>query len=241
MSPFREIMKRILSRQGMPSASPQTPDITASRFCQTTPIRTMPRRKLAPSASSHLRRAIACAAARLMAEEGISDYGAAKRKAARSLGASEGEALPTNEEIETELRAWQSLYQEDEQRERVHDLRTTALEVMQLLAEFHPYLTGGALDGTAGRYSAVEIDLYADSSKDVEIALLSHGISYDTMDNRRIGVDAQLRLDWNDFPVLISVYPPVAERQQPKNPHGGRSRHRVRAEAVVELLREASK
>ena len=202
----------------------------------------MPRRKLAPSASgSHLRRAIATAAARLMAEEGIGDYGTAKRKAARGLGASEGEALPTNEEIETELRAWQSLYQEDEQRERVHDLRTTALEVMQLLGEFHPYLTGGALDGTAGRYSAVEIDLYADSSKDVEIALLSHGISYDTMDNRRIGLDAQLRLDWNDFPVLISVYPPVAERQQPKNPHGGRGRHRVRAEAVLELLREAPK
>lgn len=202
----------------------------------------MPRRKLAPSASgSHLRRAIATAAARLMAEEGIGDYGTAKRKAARSLGASEGEALPTNEEIETELRAWQSLFQEDEQRERVHDLRATGLEVMQLLAEFHPYLTGGALDGTAGRYSAVEIDLYADSSKDVEIALLSHGISYDTMDNRRVGLDAQLRLDWNDFPVLISVYPPVAERQQPKNPHGGRGRHRIRAEAVLELLREAPK
>ncbi len=202
----------------------------------------MPRRKLASSSSgSHLRRAIATAAARLMAEEGIGDYGTAKRKAARSLGASEGEALPTNEEIETELRAWQSLYQEDEQRERVHDLRTIALEVMQLLAEFHPYLTGGALDGTAGRYSAVEIDLYADSSKDVEIALLSHGISYDTMDNRRIGLDAQLRLDWNDFPVLISIYPPVAERQQPKNPHGGHGRQRVRAEAVLELLREAPK
>lgn len=201
----------------------------------------MPRRKPAASASSHLRRAIASAAARLMAEEGIGDYGAAKRKAARSLGAGDGEALPTNEEVETELRAWQSLYQEDEQRERVHDLRTTALEVMQLLTEFHPYLTGGALDGTAGRYSAVEIDVYADSSKDVEIALLSHGISYDTMDSRRIGIDAQLRLDWNDFPVLISVYPPTAERQQPRNPHGGRGRVRVRAEAVVELLRETPK
>lgn len=201
----------------------------------------MPRRKLAPSASSHLRRTIASAAARLMAEEGISDYGAAKRKAARSLGAADGEALPTNEEIETELRAWQSLYQEDEQRERVHDLRMTALEVMELLAEFHPYLTGGALDGTAGRYSAVEIDLYADSSKDVEIALLSHGISYDTLDNRRIGVEAQLRLDWNDFPVQISIYPPVAERQQPKNPHTGRGRQRVRTEAVIELLQETPK
>jgi hypothetical protein len=201
----------------------------------------MPRRKLASSASSHLRRAIAGAAARLMAEEGIGDYGAAKRKAARSLGAADGEALPTNEEVETELRAWQSLYQEDEQRERVRDLRMTALEVMQLLAEFHPYLTGGALDGTAGRYSAVELDLYADSSKDVEIALLSHGISYDTLDNRRIGVEAQLRLDWNDFPVQISIYPPVAERQQPKNPHTGRGRHRVRTEAVIELLQEAPK
>ncbi len=201
----------------------------------------MPRRKLAPSAASHLRRAIACAAARLMAEEGIGDYGTAKRKAARSLGATEAEALPTNEEIETELRAWQSLYQEDEQRERVHDLRSTALEVMQLLAEFNPYLTGGALDGTAGRYSAVEIELYADSSKDVEIALLSHGISYDTMDNRRIGLDAQLRLEWNDLPVLISIFPPIAERQQSRNPHGGRGRQRVRAEAVLELLREQPK
>lgn len=201
----------------------------------------MPRRKLAPSASSHLRRSIASAAARLMAEEGIGDYGAAKRKAARSLGATEGEALPTNEEIEAELRAWQSLYQEDEQRERVHDLRTTALEVMQLLADFHPYLTGGALDGTAGRYSAVEIDLYADSSKDVEIALLSNGISYDVSSNKRIGVESQLSLEWNDFPVLISVYPPVAERQQPKNPHSGRGRQRIRADAVMELLQESRK
>jgi hypothetical protein len=176
-----------------------------------------------------------------MAEDGISDFGTAKRKAARNLGVGDGEALPTNDEIETELRAWQSLYQEDEQRERVHDLRTTALEVMDLLAEFNPYLTGGAVDGTAGRYSAVEIELFADSSKDVEIALLSHGISYDTMDNRRIGVDAQLRLEWNDFPVLISVFPPAAERQQPKSPHGGRGRQRVRAESVLELLQQAHK
>lgn len=201
----------------------------------------MPRRKPVATASSHLRRTIAAAAARLMAEEGIGDYGSAKRKAARNLGAAESDALPTNEEVEAELRVWQSLYQEDEQRERVHDLRATALEVMQQLAEFNPYLTGAALDGTAGRYSAVEIELFADSSKDVEIALLSHGISYDIIDNRRPGLDAQLRLDWNDFPVMISIYPPVAERQPPKSPQGGRGRQRVRADAVLELLRETPK
>ena len=168
-----------------------------------------------------------------MAEHGIGDYGTAKRKAARSLGADDSEALPTNEEIETELRAWQALFHEDEQRERLHDLRSTALEVMQLLADFNPYLTGSALDGTAGRYSGVEIELFADSSKDVEIALLSHGISYDTMPNKRIGIDAQLRLEWNELPVLISIFPLQEARQQ-----GGRGRPRARPSAVAELLRE---
>ena len=201
----------------------------------------MPRRKPALFVSSHARRAIASAAARLMAEHGIGDYGTAKRKAARSLGFGEGEALPTNEEIEVELRAWQSLYQEDEQRERLHDLRITALEVMELLAEFRPYLTGAALDGTAGRFSAIEIDLFADSSKDVEIALLSHGISYETLPNRRPDIDAQLRLDWNDLPVMITVFPLIAERVQPKGAAAGRSRHRARADVVEDLLREAEK
>lgn len=225
-------MNTILSRQGIAPAAVDA--ITAANH-------TMPRRKPAPSPSSHLRRAIASAAARLMAEHGVTDYGAAKRKAARTLGAGEGDALPTNEEVEVELRAWQSLYQEDEQRERIHDLRATALEVMELLNEFHPYLTGGALDGTAGRYSAVEIDLYADSSKDVEIALLSHGISYDIDDNRRPKVEAQLRLEWNELPVHIAIYPLSAERQQAKHPQGGRGRPRGRADAVTELLRATEK
>ena len=200
----------------------------------------MPRRKPAPAASSHLRRAIASAAARLMAEEGIADYGTAKRKAARSLGAGDSDVLPTNDEIEVELRAWQSLYQDDEQQERVHDLRTVAVEVMQLLAEFTPYLTGSALDGTAGRYSAAEVELFADSSKDVEIALLSHNIPYDIVDNRKQGLDSQLAIEWDDIPVLLSIYPPRAERQQPKPLHGGHGRKRVRADAVIELLRQSS-
>jgi hypothetical protein len=68
------------------------------------------------------------------------------------------------------------------------------------LREFNPYLTGGALDGTAGRYSAAEIELFADSSKDVEIALLSHGISYEVMDKRKPWLDSQLAIDWRRHP-----------------------------------------
>jgi hypothetical protein len=204
----------------------------------------MPRsNKSAPRPDSSLRRAIAGAAARLMAEDGIADYGTAKRKAARQLGAGEGEALPTNDEIEAELRAYQAIYQEDEQRLRLRQLRGVALEVMSLLEDFRPYLTGAVLDGTAGRYAETEIDLYADSAKDVEIFLLSRQLPFDAVDGRRLGPDApdtRLRLDWSGEPVLLSVYPLDAERQRRRNPHTGRVTQRARADTVAGLLEESA-
>ena len=199
----------------------------------------MPRRKPSLPASANLRRSIAAHAARLMAEDGIDNYGLAKRKAARALGVGESESLPTNEEVEAELRAYQSLYQDEEQTERLREMRQVALAVMDFLAEFRPYLTGGVLDGTAGRYAEVDIELYADSGKDVEIFLLSHGISYEPAELSRHSPDApevRLRMDWDGVPVVLSVFPLQAERQQLRNPHTGRARHRAKASTVAELL-----
>jgi hypothetical protein len=174
-----------------------------------------------------------------MAEDGIDDYGLAKRKAARALGVGEGEALPTNDEIEVELRIYQSLYQEEEQLERLRALRRVALEAMELLSEFRPYLTGSVLDGTAGRYAEVELELFADSSKDVEILLLSRNIRYEIAESPRQNPDApeiRLRLDWNGVPIIVAVYPPEAERRQRRSPHSGRSQARAKASIVAELL-----
>ena len=201
----------------------------------------MSRSKPAPRSDSGLRRAIASAAARLMAEHGIGDYGAAKRKAARQLGAGDGDFLPTNDEVEAELRVYQAIYQEDELRVRLRELRSVALEVMRLLEDFRPYLTGAVLDGTAGRYAEVEIEVFADSGKDVEIFLLSHDVRFDVAEQRRQGPDApdtRLRLDWNGDPVLLSVYTLDAERQRKRSPHTGRSTQRARASAVATLLEE---
>lgn len=199
----------------------------------------MPRRKPAPTASSHLRRTIASTAARIMAEDGIDDYGTAKRKAARNLGATDSESLPTNEEVEAELRAYQSLYQDEEHPERLRMLRQVALEVMEFLADFRPYLTGAVLDGTAGRYAQVEIDLFADSAKDVEISLLSHDISYESIDNGQQGPnspEARLRLDWDDTPIQLAIHPLTAERQQRRSPHTGKTHGRARMQEVAALL-----
>lgn len=192
----------------------------------------MPRRKPAADHSGHLRRAIAASAARLMAEDGIADYGLAKRKAARQLGASQSEALPTNEEIETELRCFLALYQEEERPERLRALRAVALEVMELFRDFQPHLTGAVLEGTAGRYAQVEIELFADSSKDVEIFLLSRNISYTLADKRAPTVDSGLMLDWDGVPVEIQVFPALARRQHRKG------RARARPAAVAELLKD---
>lgn len=200
----------------------------------------MPRRKPAPADNDFMRRAIASAAARLMAEDGLDDYGTAKRKAAKSLGATGGAALPGNEEIEDALRAWQSLYQEDEQRERLREMRETALRLMTVLADFRPCLTGSVLDGTAGRYAGIALDLFADSAKDVEIFLLSRNIPYEIADNGQVTPhaahlpEAGLRIHWDDFPVDLTVYPLSGERRPKRNARGENGR--ARAAAVAALL-----
>jgi len=169
----------------------------------------MPRRKPTPADSRHhLRRAIATTAARLMAEEGSTDYATAKRKAARSLGAEHSENLPTNDEIQTELCLCQTIYPQDEQDNQLQTLRQTALNVMQLLNEFQPRLTGAVLDGTATRYSPIHLQLVADNSKDVEIWLLTHQIAFDTEclphQNHRSSAN-RFVLDLDDTTVLLDI------------------------------------
>ena len=202
----------------------------------------MPRHKPHPAPTSQLRRHIASAAARLMAEDGIADYGAAKRKAARQLGAGTADGLPSNEEVEQELRDYQAIYQDDEHAEHLQELRQAALGVMEHLRDFRPCLTGAVLDGTAGRYAAIELDVFADSSKDVEIMLLSSGIQYEVDDIPRRGhdpVETRLRLDWEGIPVHLLIYPAIEARNQSRNSHTGRTRQRAQAGAVAALIESA--
>ena len=186
-----------------------------------------------------MRRDIASLAARLMAEDGIGDYGLAKRKAAKNLGAPDSEALPTNLEVEEALRAYQAVFQEDELRQRLAILRRNALETMRLLDEFHPYLTGPALEGTAGRYAEAEIDLFVDSAKDVEIFLLDRGIAFQHQEVRHAGPaapEARLRLDDGEATILLSIYPLALERKRRRNPRTGQVDARARAQTVAALL-----
>ena len=128
----------------------------------------------------HMRQLIAQKAAQMMAEDGINDFAYAKKKAGKQLGVSEASVLPTNAEIEEEIRLYHNIYNADEQPLELAKLRKAALMTMQLFERFNPHLTGSVLDGTAGKFSQTNIHLFADSAKDVEIFLLSQQIPFDS-------------------------------------------------------------
>ncbi len=127
----------------------------------------------------HIRQLVAQQAARMMAEDGISDYAYAKKKAGRQLGALEHSSLPSNAEIEEELKRYNALFLSEAQPENLRELRKNALYTMQLLEKFNPHLTGAVLDGTAGLLSETHIHLFADSIKEVEMFLLNAQIPFD--------------------------------------------------------------
>ncbi|WP_233882921.1 UDP-N-acetylmuramate--alanine ligase [Paraburkholderia flagellata] len=133
-----------------------------------------------------VREEIAIAAARMIAEDGL-DYATAKRKAARQVVGDtriEGTWLPDNDQIEEEIREYQALFQSDSQPAVLRRLREIALEWMQRLQPFNPFLTGAVLNGTAGEHSDIHLQIFCDNAKDVAIWLLNANVQYDVSETR---------------------------------------------------------
>jgi hypothetical protein len=180
---------------------------------------------------AQMRQRIAQLAAQLMAEHGIRDFALAKRKAARQLGAADSHSLPSNDEIEAELKAYQALYIPDEHRGVIETLRRQALEVLLALQRFDPVLVGPVLNGTASRHSDIEIELYTDSSKEFEQYLLNHGIDYKIQDR-----GAQLAYTLYADPANVWVHIlPLDSRHAVARPKDDRPR-RATAKQLAQLL-----
>lgn len=149
------------------------------------------------SGRNDTRSRIAHLAARLMAEDGIEDYALAKRKAARQAGVPDGRELPTNDEIAAALKLYQELYHEADHRGRLRALREKAVQVMRELAQFQPYLTGSVLNGNAGKYADINLQVFTDNAKAVELYFIDRQIRYKA---------AQARLYSGDEPLTVPVY-----------------------------------
>jgi hypothetical protein len=181
---------------------------------------------------------IASTAARIMAQDGVTDLDLAKKKAAHQLGLPASTRLPDDGEVEAELRLYQALYQGGAQPERLQALRQEAARVMETLADFRPYLTGAVLDGTAGDFSSIDLMLFADSAKEVEIFLLDHGFDFAHVEPRGDKAEAVLRLATPAADVNLIIFPPQLERHGFRH-RDGRPRERLRLDALKRLLEPA--
>lgn len=178
-----------------------------------------------------------------MAEDGIEDYALAKRKAARQAGVRELRQLPTNEEIDAALRSYRDIYHQDEQRERLRQLRAIALRVMRGLDRFNPHLTGSVLNGNAGKYADIDLQLFTDNPKAVELHLIGHDVAY-RLAQTRLYVGGELctvpvyTLTVDGVEVVITLLGVQALRGPVRSSQEGKAIDRAKLPAVEQLLTE---
>jgi len=158
---------------------------------------------------------IAQASARLIAEHGLTDWTAAKRKACRELGLADDEALPNNEEIEQALHDYNSLFRAATHPASLRSQREAALEWMQRLAQWDPVLIGGVAEGWATEHSDVRIELEAEDSKPVELALINAGVRYVAAATQGANADTtQLLVEGETIAVSLLIVSPHRRRHR---------------------------
>jgi len=190
---------------------------------------------------NNLRRHLAYIAARMMAEDGVADYGAAKVKAAREAGLTHANILPDNQEIEEALREYQGLYQKDEQPAQLRRLREVAVRVMRELEAFRPVLVGSVLSGTASQHSDVNLQLFTDDAKAFTMFLLNKRWRFEEGSKRvrrgeRFEEVPQLSVDIDEVTVTITVLDPDDERSAPRVRDEAQPPLRARLAEVEALL-----
>lgn len=110
-------------------------------------------------------------------------------------------------------------------------MRQQAVEAMVTLDRFQPVLTGGVALGTASRHSDIELEVYADSSKEFEQFLVNRDIAFKS-EERRAGSCFTLFSEPAD--VVVRIVPAQFPHSAPRA--AGEARRRLTIEQLRHLL-----
>lgn len=194
---------------------------------------------------AELRQRLAQEAARVLAEDGVRDYLAAKRKAAARLGIRDAaHVFPNNREIEVALEEYHRLFRRESQPARLRELRESARQAMRLFADFRPRLTGPVLAGTATLHAEVQLHLFTDLPEQVGLHLMAYEIPHEMSERRfrALGGDYRqypvYRFLAGDVRIEAVVFPFDAIREAPADPVDGRPMRRAALHEVEYLLGE---
>lgn len=188
------------------------------------------------------RQSVAQEAARIMADHGITDFHAAKRKAAERLGLDQRGTLPSNIEVEAALIEHRRIYDDDDHAASLHQRRHLALEVMHEMVDFEPRLVGPLLAGTAAADAPANLHLFTDSAEDIAWFLEARGIEHRLFERRlRVRRDHSraypgYRFDWRALTVEATVFSYDGLRQAPLSPVDGKPMRRASIKKVARLL-----
>ena len=165
---------------------------------------------------------IAATAARMVVEEGLY-FGPAKHRALKALGLPARTALPSNEQIEEQVREYIEIFCADTQPQELRALREHALVWMDRLSEFRPHLGGAVWYGWATRLSDIDLALFCDDPKSAEIALINQNLRYEVQSQsgmhsfcRDLGEDIGVHLRIYDLQGLRGALVPDGRGRSPR-------------------------
>ncbi len=200
------------------------------------------RRKSIPS-RNHARQEIVQEAARIMAEEGVRDFHAAKLKAAQRLNLPARD-LPTNVEIDQAFGNYLRLFHPE--RPALHrQLLQIALKLMRLLQPFYPRLVGPVLTGNVTRFTEIFVHAVADAPEDLAFFFQDHNIAYEQSEKRlRFGGDrtrthTNYRFSFDAVGIEVVVFSPETVREPPLSPVDGKPIERWSVSDVEQAWVEA--
>jgi hypothetical protein len=179
---------------------------------------------------------IAQAAARLIAEHGLTDWSLAKRKACRELGLPAHEALPGNEEVEQALRDYNSLFRAATQPVSLRAQRLDALRWMERFSRWDPVLTGAVAAGWATEHSEVRLELEAEDAKAVELTLINEGVNYTQLPTQAPEAPPQLRVESPAATLRLVILSPQQRRNRPRRERSGSGEERLNLRELKALL-----
>ena len=199
-------------------------------------------RKKTSVVDERARQVVAQETARIIVEQGIQDYRAAKIKAAERLNMSNRGSLPRNSEIEQAVSEHLLLFGRESHGDLLLGLRKAAISAMELLTPFAPRLVGPVLRGTAIENSPVNLHVFSDSCELVAVTLDEQRVPYRLIERRlksrrnQSATFAGYRFNHENAPVEATVFPVDGVRQAPISPIDGKPMRRADKQQVMALL-----
>jgi hypothetical protein len=184
---------------------------------------------------------IAEVAAKLVANDSVADYHAAKKKAATQLGNTRQNNLPLNQEIEMALIKYQNLLQTQTQDAYLQALRLKAIEAMKLLSPFKPLLAEPVATGTAIRSSEITLHLYYDPVEQIELFLSAKDIPSLSCEKHvrtnatQISVYPAYQFIADQTPIILIVFTEKDKNLSPVSSISNKAMSMINIEALIKL------